>query len=346
MKKCILILISVFTLSVQTKAQSGFEKILLADVNDSQKLLEAYFDPGMEGFINAMNGGWYHTAKVHKKLGFDISIGASGAQIPSKNDLINISALGLSSSLTSSKPTTPSFSGSENGAQFTVTRNIQGQDVTADFNAPGGVNLPANLVPAPSVQIGVGLPWKLEAMVRFVPNINFGKEQDESSLNMFGLGLKKEITDWFGPMDKTPLHVSILAAYNSMKVSYGVADLITGPIRTENAMAEFDVNTFTLQAIASLNFPIINVYGGFGYNSGSASLKMSGTYKGVFQTVGGSPNITIEENLVIPSNFDFKSNGMAATIGARLSLGFFKIYGSYALQEYNTANLGIAFSIR
>ncbi|MDG1038764.1 MAG: hypothetical protein P8O89_07460, partial [Polaribacter sp.] len=94
MKKHILILISVFTLSVQTKAQNGFENILLADVNDSQKLLEAYFAPGMEGFINAMNSGWYHTAKVHKKLGFDISIGASGAQIPSKNDLINISALG------------------------------------------------------------------------------------------------------------------------------------------------------------------------------------------------------------------------------------------------------------
>ena len=346
MKKSILILISVFTLSLQTKAQDGFEKILLADVNDSQKLLEAYFSPGMEGFINAMNGGWYHTAKVHKKLGFDISIGASGAQIPSKNDLINISALGLSSKLTSNDPTTPSFSGSENGAQFTVTRNIQGQDVTANFDAPGGVNLPANLVPAPSVQIGVGLPWELEAMVRFVPNINFGEEQDESSLNMFGLGLKKEITDWFGPMDKTPLHVSILAAYNSMKVSYGVADLITGPIRTENAMAEFDLNTFTVQAIASLNFPIINVYGGFGYNSGSASLKMSGTYTGVFQTGFDAPNNTVSETLVIPSDFDFNSNGMAATIGARLSLGFFKIYGSYALQEYNTANLGIAFSLR
>ena len=346
MKKCILILISVFTLSVQTKAQSGFENILLADVNDSQKLLEAYFAPGMEGFINAMNGGWYHTAKVHKKLGFDISIGASGAQIPSKNDLINISALGLSNNLTSNAPTTPSFSGSENGAQFTVTRNIQGQDVTADFNAPGGVSLPANLVPAPAVQVGLGLPYKIEAMVRFVPNINFGESQDESSLNMFGLGLKKEITDWFGPMDKTPLHVSILAAYTSMKVSYGMADVNSGPIETENALAEFDLNAFTLQAIASLNFPIINVYGGIGYNNGSSSLKMSGTYTGVFQTVGGSPNVTIRENLVIPSNFDFKSNGMAATIGARLSLGFFKIYGSYALQEYNTANLGIAFSLR
>ena len=43
MKKRILILISVLTLSIQTKAQSNFENILLADVNDSQKLLQAYF---------------------------------------------------------------------------------------------------------------------------------------------------------------------------------------------------------------------------------------------------------------------------------------------------------------
>ena len=344
MKKHILILISVFTLS--TKAQSGFEKILLADVNDSQKLLEAYFSPGMEGFINAMNGGWYHTAKVHKKLGFDISIGASGAQIPSKNDIINISALGLSSNLTSNASTTPSFSGSDNGAEFRVTRNIAGQNVTADFTAPGGVNLPANLVPAPAIQIGLGLPWKLEAMVRFVPNINFGEDQDESSLNMFGVGLKKEITDWFGPMDKTPLHVSILAAYTSMKVSYGIADINSGPIRTQNALTEFDLNAFTVQAIASLNFPFINVYGGLGYNRGSSSLNMSGNYTGVFETGLPAPNNTINQTLEIPSNLDFNSNGMAATIGARLSLGFFKIYGSYALQEYNTANLGIAFSLR
>ena len=110
MKKILLIFTSVFTLSLQTNAQSDFENILLASVNDSQKLLQAYFAPGMEGFINSMNGGWYHTAKVHKKLGFDISIGASGAQIPSKKDLINISELGLSNYLTSNEPTTPSFS--------------------------------------------------------------------------------------------------------------------------------------------------------------------------------------------------------------------------------------------
>ena len=131
-----------------------------------------------------------------------------------------------------------------------------------------------------------------------------------------------------------------------MTVSYEIGDITSGPIRTENALAEFDLNAFTLQAIASVNFPFINVYGGFGYNRGSSSFNMSGNYNGVFETGLPTPNNTITQVLVLPSNLDFNSNGMTATIGTRLSLGFFKIYGSYALQEYNTANLGVAFSFR
>ncbi|RCS26616.1 hypothetical protein DUT90_12770 [Polaribacter sp. WD7] len=345
MKKCIALFLSFFAFSLHTKAQEGFENILLADPSDSKKLLQAYFAPGMEGFINAMNSGWYHTAKVHKPFGFDISIGASGAAIPSDRDSFDIAALGLVS-VSSTSTTSPTFSGSDNGAQFRVQRNIRGENVTADFTAPGGVNLPANLVPAPAVQLNVGLPGKFEVMARFIPDISFGDDQDESSLNMFGIGLKKEITNWFGPLDKTPLHVSLLAAYTSMTVSYGIADITTGPIRTQAALAEFDLSAFTVQAIASLNFPIINIYGGFGYNSGNSSYNMTGRYTGVFDTGFPAPNDTVEETLIVPSDLDFESNGVAATIGARLSLGFFKIYGSYSLQEYNTANLGVAISIR
>lgn len=347
MKKAILFLITVFALSINLRAQDGFENILLADTEDSQKLLQAYFAPGMEGFINAMNTGWYHTAKVHKKLGFDITIGVSGASIPSEKDLINISALGLSSSLSANSNTTPSFSGSDSGkATFTVNRTIQGQDVNAQFTAPGGVNLPANRVPAPALQVSLGLPYKFEVMGRFLPNVNFGDDGDDSSLQMFGVGLKKEITDWFGPLDKTPLHVSLLAGYTNMTVSYSIADVTTGPIRTQAALAEFDLSAYTIQAIASLNFPFINVFGGLGFNSGSSSYSMSGTFTGVYDTGFPAPNDTISETLLIPGNLDFESSGFMTTVGARFSLGFFKIFGSYTLQEYNTINAGIAFSLR
>ncbi|MFK8058865.1 MAG: DUF6588 family protein [Polaribacter sp.] len=345
MKKCILFFLAVFALSFNTKAQDGFEALLLADKADSQKLLQAYFAPGMEGFINAMNNGWYHTAKVHKPFGFDLAIGLSAASIPSEKELFNISALGLAS-VTSTSTTASTFAGPNTTTPMTVTTTVGGNQVTADFSAPGGAigDLPLKAVPAPIVQLSVGLPWKFEGMVRLLPKTNIG--ENDGSINMLGLGLKKEITNWFGPMDKTPLHVSLLAAYSTMDVSYGIADVSSGPIQTQNALTEFNLKTFTMQAIASLNFPIINLYGGFGYNSGSSTYKMSGTFTGEFDTGFPAPNDKVTKNLDIPSNLDFESKGFTTTLGARLSLGFFKIFGSYAFQEYNTFSAGVAISIR
>lgn len=345
MKKSILIFIGVFTLTFNVKAQDGFEAILLADAADSKKLMQAYFAPGMEGFINAMNNGWYHTAKVHKPFGFDLAIGLSGAMIPTEKELFNISALGLTS-VTSSSATASTFAGPANTTEMIVKTTISGQDVSATFDSPEGIlgDLPAKAVPAPIVQLSVGLPFKLEAMLRFVPETNIG--EDDGSVKMLGLGLKKEITDWFGPMDKTPLHVSLLAAYTTMDVNYGIADQPTGPIQVQDALTTFNLTAFTVQAIASLNFPIINLYGGIGYNSGSASYEMSGKFTGEYETGLPAPNNTTTQPLIVPSNLDFDSSGITTTLGARLSLGFFKIFGSYAFQEYNTFSAGVAISIR
>lgn len=345
MKKCILIFLGVFALSFNTKAQEGFEAILLADAADSKKLMQAYFAPGMEGFINAMNNGWYHTAKVHKPFGFDLAIGLSGASIPTEKELFNISALGLTS-ISSSSTTASTFAGPSATTQMTVNTTVQGQAVSATFASPGGVleDLPAKAVPAPIVQLSVGLPWKMEGLLRMVPKTNIG--DDDGSIKMLGLGLKKEITSWFGPMEKTPLHVSLLAAYTTMDVNYGIADQNSGEIQVQNALTEFSLKAFTMQAIASLNFPIINLYGGIGYNSGSSSFAMSGTYTGVYDTGFPAPNNTITQSLTPPSDLDFDSSGFTTTLGARLSLGFFKIFGSYAFQEYNTFSAGVAISIR
>jgi len=43
---------------------------------------------------------------------------------------------------------------------------------------------------------------------------------------------------------------------------------------------------------------------------------------------------------------DFDASGVRATVGTRLSLGFFKIFADYTIQEYNTLAAGIAFSFR
>ena len=341
MKKITLSLLIIFSLVFNTKAQDGFEQALLGSVEDSENLIQAYFNPGIEGFINSMNSGWYHTAKVHKKFGFDITIGLNGSFIPSDKKTFNIEQiLDNGSSISSNSTTASTFAGADSPTTFTVTTTemINGteEEITASFDLPGGIN--SSIVPAPAVQVGLGLPYKFEVMARFFPETKIG--DDEGKMRMFGIGLKKEITSWFGPLDKLPLHVSLLATYTNLDLNYGFGDQ-SGAIDIQDGSGEFGLSAFSFQAIASLNFPIINIYGGLGYNSGNANLTMNGEYTGNYTYSGGSEDVALT-----PPSLDFKSNSFNTTLGARLSLGFFKIFGSYSIQEYNTANLGIAFSLR
>ena len=340
MKKITLSLLAVFGLMFNVSAQDGPEGMLFADSEDTNRLINAYMNPAMKGLVYGMSNGWYHTAKVHKKFGFDITIGVSGATAPSKEEMFSLSNLKSINQATGGGITSATVVGSENdGSNATVTFQENGITYTGTFEMPGGVkeSLPLDFVPAPAIQASLGLPFKSEVILRFVPKVG----EDDVKGSLFGIGLKKEITSWFGPLDKLPLHVSILAAYTTMGVDYDIKDENTSDnIAIENGKIDFDLNSYTVQAIASLNFPIINVYGGVGYTGGSSSVDMLGKYT---LSYNASLNQRVLNN---PLNLDSNTGAFNATIGTRLSLGFFKIFGSYTMQEYNSVNAGIAFSFR
>lgn len=325
-----------------SKAQE-LESILLAAKDDANKLTEAYLNPAMTGLIFGINSGWYHTAKVHKKLGFDITIGFNASVVPTKDEIFTLTGL---ESVVGGTVTSPTVAGSGDGAIFDISTEITAngttQTVSATLEMPSGVkdDLPISAVPTPAIQVGVGLPYKFEAVLRYVPEVG----SDDVKGNLFGIGLKKEITEIFGPLDKLPLHVSLLAAYTNMDINYAMDEnFLSG----SNQTAEFKLNAYTVQAIASLNFPIINVYGGVGYTGGNSTLKMLGTYDLEYTIEGGAldgQQATVEVSNPIDMGFD--ASGFRATLGARLSLGFFKIFGDYTMQEYNTLSAGIAFSFR
>lgn len=333
MKKLTLLMLLLLGTTI-SKAQD-LENILFASEQDANKITEAYINPAMTGLIYGMNSGWYHTAKVHKKLGFDITIGLNASMVPTEDEIFSFADLNLSS-VTSTSLTSPTVAGSGDGAEISVTQTYDGQTLITPeiLTLPDGVSedLPLNAIPTPAVQLSLGLPYKFDIMLRFVPEVG----SDDAKGKLFGLGLKKEITSLFGPLDKLPLHVSILGAYTNMDVNYTMDGT---NIPGNNQRAEFKLNSYTIQAIASLNFPIINFYGGFGYSGGKSTLKMLGTYNLDYD--GG-----LSVALTDPVDLDFDAGGFGATLGARLSLGFFKIYGSYTLQEYKNLSVGIAFSFR
>jgi hypothetical protein len=335
MKTSILIILGAFAFTFNTKAQAGFEGYLLANKKDRVQLIEAYINPAMKGLIYSMNNGWYHTAKVHKTLGFDVSVSLNASLIPEEDEMFTLSGLTSINQATGSNITAATVAGSEDAGPLTTINFTEGGETYGTtFNAPGGIkeSLPLNAIPAPAVQLSLGLPAKFEISLRLTPEI--GKDDVKGSL--LGVGLKKEITSWFGPLGVTPLHVSLLAAYTTMNVKYDIQS--NEDISIQDGLAEFKLNSYTVQAIASLNFPILNLYGGIGYGAGNSTLKMLGDY-----TLNYGP---LSRTITDPINSKFDVGSFRTTIGTRISLPFLKIFGSYTLQEYNTANLGIAISLR
>ncbi len=348
MKKIVLILVFSLTTLI-SKAQDLGDIILAAD--DASKLTENYISPVMNGLMYSMNGGWYTTAKTHKKFGFDITIEANASFVPKADEIFQFIPSEYTYSTLpngeTSLPTVMSSDETETTVEVRVPYNGNTYKV-ASFQMPGGIggDIPGNAVPAPMVQLGFGLPLHTDIKVRYVPTLNF---DDDVEAKLFGLGLQHDLMQYFGPLDKLPLSVSVLAAFTKMDVTYKINDdNPSDEIAITNGEGVFKMNTWTVQALGSLDFKIITLYAGLGYNNGSSSIKIKGDYDLTYDVEDSNGNTvgTVNESISDPVNLNFDANGVRTTLGARLNLGFFKIFGDYTLQKYNTVSAGIAFSFR
>ena len=329
-----LALLFLFLLSFNAKSQN-LESLLLAS-DDTNLLMKNYMYPVMEGMIYSLNNGWYHTAKTHKKLGFDITINANAAMVPNSAKTFQFNASDYDYlSLESGDPKIQTVMGSKNNSVIAVKipDGNGGDFKVASIEIPDGISgdVPLNSVPSPMIQASLGIPFDTDISIRFLPKIN----TDDVDGSLIGFGIKHNLMQYFGPLDKLPLNVAILGGYTTMNTTYNIAN---------NQDATFKLNAFTIQTIASLDFPFVSIYGGIGYDKGTSTLKLKGTYN-LEYTIEGT-NTTVNESVINPINMDFNADGARGTLGVRFSLGFFKIYGDYTIKEYNTVSAGMAFSFR
>lgn len=342
--------------SLQLAKAQELETILLA-ADDASLLSQNYLNPAMEGLMYSMNGGWATTAKVHKKFGFDFTIGVNASFVPDAAKTFAFVSEDYSFiSLSDGQNEVPTVM-SENNSETIINVSIPIPDndnnpdnndkKIASFDMPGGIteDLPINAVPAPTIQIGFGLPFKTDIKARFVPTQTY----DDVEAKLYGFGLQHDLTQYFGPLDKLPLSVSVLGAFTNMSVTYAMTDEdLSDNVAVTNGETEFKMNTWTVQALASLDFKFITFYGSVGYNNGKTTAKMKGDYTLTYDVEDSNGNQagTVSESISNPINLDFEANGVRATIGTRLNLSIFKIFADYTFQNYNTATVGIAFSVR
>lgn len=344
MKKIILSIFALIAITTNTKAQD-LEQILVLG-KDAGTLLQSYLQPAFEGTIYNLNNGWYRTAKTHKKLGFDITFNATLATVPDSRKQFTFNTSDYNNvTLKSGQSSTqlPTAFGGKTNEIFIVSTDVDtpiGQQTAEfEFGALDGVNeeIGIDQVPAAMLQVGVGLPFKTDVTLRYMPEVG----SDSFKSNLFGIGIKHNILQYLPIAKRIPLvDVSVFGGYTQLTSQY-----LPGG---DGQSIDMEIRSYTGQILGSVDLKLINFFVGLGYSSGSSSLAVNGEYEFQYTdpTTGlplGDPQPIAQEDL---PNLKNDVNSFMTTVGASINIVFFKIFGSYTIQEYNSINAGIAFSFR
>ncbi len=280
-----------------------------------------------------MSNGWYNTAKTKKLWHFEVGIVGNLSFVREEKQSFIMRTADYTD-LTFSDGSTSQLVGNAlgvNAGGISVIIN-EGQATELEVVLPDGIgNDVINSIPGGFLQGSMGLIKSTEIKLRFLPRI---KAVEDAEIQLYGVAFQHEFTDWVFPLKRWPVRLAGLIGYTNVK---GFYDLSTeSGIPGVNQEVELNSNSWLITAIASTKLTVLNFYGGLGYYFGSSDADLLGTYQ-----IQNGPFAS--EIVTDPISVRNKTNGVKATIGARVELGIFKANLDYTLQNYNNLSLGINF---
>lgn len=334
--KIILLFFSPFLFS-----QNGLENLLLAPKYESQNLFERYLKPALKGSIYLMNSGWYSTAKVHKKFGFDLTISLNSVVVPDGEKSFDISNFKL---IESEIKNLPSIFGDSKNEELNVIipKSDLHPQLKATFFSPGGIKdqLPLGIVSSPSIQVSIGLPFKSEVTLRYLPEYN----RNRVYFSNYGIGFKHDILQYFTFLKKIPsLNVSAFGAYSIMSINYDIQS--AERFRGINQITEFDITNYKFQILTSFNLKIIEFYGGIGISGGNSSFSINGEYE-LDYVVDGDSNTKFPIKISDPVKIKYSIHELSKNFGFKFKFLFLHAFIDYTLQEYDVVTIGTSINFR
>lgn len=320
---------------------------------DGIKFLQAYITPYANAFGAGLNGGWYNTAKPHKLLGFDITTSVNVGIVPSSDNTFDVAKIGLTSISGTGKAST--IAGPDVDGPLLSSPPVSG--ITAvSFKAPPGLNW--KYVPAPTAQIGLGLPFGTELKFRFIPKITIG---DQGDISLWGVGVMHSLLQYLPGYKLMKLwDVSFFGGYTKLQANMGL-DLKPGtpqyytaayPVATAFSNQNLSLTTSAMNfgVIGSINIPVLTLYGGLGYCKTNMDIKLTGNFPTPRVNPALSTTQPVYEDAGVVKNFpsmDIKNlSGVRANLGLRVKLAILTIHADYTLAKYSMLTAGIGLSIR
>lgn len=339
MKRIFILLFAWVALPVALMAQQDqIDQLIKGSKEDANYLVQGYISPLLKSVTYGLNQGWYNTAKPHKFPGADVTLSVSMVTIPTSDYFFNVDNSKLKNlnqvdpgdKITPITKQVPTFFGPDQTPYYNFKNGgVPSPLSSTAFSGTPGTDLKGKYgvksLPIPIANIGIGLPKGFDLKVRYVPQIDIGSG---SKFGLFGLGLMHDVKQYIPGIKNLPFDLSAFVGYTSMKT-----DVVFDAAKNQHG--QFNVSATTIQGLISKKIAVLTLYGGLGYNMGTAKLKMTGTYD-----LGNGSSISD------PVNISVSSSGPRLTTGLRLKLAVFTFSGDYTVQKYNTLTVGFGISVR
>lgn len=326
-----------------SEAQANqFIRYLQAGPADARKLSNAYLNPVMEGLCYGANGGWYHTARTHQRLGFDISFSMTAVFLPSSAQSFRPDQLGLeNTTLLSPSGVSPTIIGRKVETTYqSVLETPQGSELV-EYAGAKGADFPGSWLvrgaAVPVLQAGVGIGKNTDLKLRFLPTLNFGSV---TRAGVVGIGFMHDLKQHIPAWRIKTFDLSLMAGYSRIAGEIDATNV--GFTRPDNDLRQqempFKVHAFLVQVLMSKKLNNVTLYGGLGYNTARSNADVLGSYR-----VFGS-NEDDEVVLTDPFSLSFANKSMRVNAGARLNIGGFYLHAEYSLQEYSAVTAGVGYT--
>ena len=320
---------------------------VLASEGDANKYIKNYTQPVFKGLMYASGSAWVTSAQPVKPFHVELNISASGAFVPTEFETFKIDSSDYKYLYVDSGPNeVPTVMGGQSQTHIVIEipNATHTEKKVFELYAPDGIKdqLPASVVPAPAIQLSVGLPLGSEVNVRYAPNLT----KDGGFFNLFGVGVKHSISQYFpkpkdedGKKKKRHFNLAVHAAFQ--KINAGYED----PDPNSDMGVHLSVSTYSLQGIASYDYGLVSLYSAVGYNKGLTSMNVLGTYTFNYdvQDNNGNHIRTDTATLIDPLSLNYNLSGMKVKAGVKLKLLFFQIFADYTIQEFPVATAGLGF---
>lgn len=294
-----------------------------------------YLSPVLAAWGADLNSGLYHSADLHDILGFDVGVKVGAVMAKDEDrvfdlilpDQLTFTDGGAQYTLVAGRDYdkvifgAPTALGDPNGKVVTVKSTtkysfLQGKTL---FTSPKGFNIKFASLLMP--QASVGLPFGLEVIGRFVPNITL--PDDAGKVNFIGFGIRHSI-DQYIPL--LPIDVSIHFMTQKLTISDMNDHKIVGASGTAYGIE------------VSKSLALLTVYGGYQIEKSAWDVDLYNPDLSLTQFIGTPVAIA-----------GFHVDGRNSSrfhAGVRLLLAIINVHADYSFATQPVVAAGVGISLR